>query len=275
MFDGVINPGAPLAGGSVGPGVLVVNGDDWGRDRLTTDRILECSAVRAISSNSAMVFMEDSDRAAELARAHGIEAGLHLNFTTPFSARGCPTALLEREQRVARYLLWHRFAQVVFHPGLMQDFKYLVAVQLDEFSRLYGAAPERLDGHHHMHLCGNVRFQHLLPPGIIVRRNFSFRRHEATLCNRLYRKVVDRSLARRYRLADFFFSLSPPGPSGRLQRIYGLARRFVVELATHPACPEDSRYLAQGEIFRDIGDVRIGRPSAVLKWSGARKGICR
>jgi hypothetical protein len=32
-----------------------------------------------------MVFMEDSERAAARTREHGIEAGLHLNFTMPFS----------------------------------------------------------------------------------------------------------------------------------------------------------------------------------------------
>ena len=34
---------------------------------------------------SAMVFMEDSERAASIARADAIDAGLHLNFTTAFS----------------------------------------------------------------------------------------------------------------------------------------------------------------------------------------------
>jgi hypothetical protein len=244
-------------------GLLILNADDWGRDRLTTDRTLECTVRGAVSSVSAMVFMEDSERAAALARERRIEAGLHLNFTTAFSASGCPARLLKRQQEIGRHLLRHRLAQVVLHPGLARSFEYVVAAQLDEFRRIYGADPERLDGHHHMHLCENVLFARLLPPGTIVRRNFSFERREKSPWNRLYRQVVDRRLARRHRLVDFFFSLPPLEPSGRLDRIFARARKSVVEVETHPVEPAEYRFLIKGEIFRQIGDVRIAPPSAI------------
>lgn len=246
-------------------GFLIVNADDWGRDRLTTNRIQECAVRGAISSVSAMVFMEDSERAADLARSGGIEAGLHLNLTTSFSAPGCPSELRARQQKLAHHLNQHRFSRVVFHPGLIRSFEYVVAAQLDEFRRLYGAYPERIDGHHHMHLCANVLFQRLLPPGTMVRRSFSFQSYEKGLLNRLYRSAVDRSLARRHKIVDHFFSLAPIEPPGRLQRIYSLARDFVVELAVHPVYMEESRYLAGGEIFRQISDIQIAPPSAVLR----------
>jgi len=214
-----------------------------------------------------MVFMEDSERAAAIARERGIEAGLHLNLTTSFSAPGCPTQLVERQQELARYLLRHRLAQVVFHPGLTRSFEYVVATQLDEFRRLYGADPDRLDGHHHMHLCANVLLGGLLPPGTLVRRNFSFQAGEKSLWNRLYRRFVDGMLARRHRLVDFFFSLAPLEPPVRLQRIFSLAREFVVEVETHPVQPEEYRLLTGGEIFRLAGDVRIAPPSAVPRRS--------
>src|SRR5216683_5350061 len=150
---------------------LIVNADDWGRDHETTERIFECIRRGTVSSVSAMVFMEDSERAAALAMERGVDAGLHLNFTTPFSARQCPPSLAGRQQDLARYLLRYRLAQVVFHPGLMRSFEYVLAIQLDEFRRLYGAAPDRLDGHHHMHLCANVLFGRLLPVGTIARRS--------------------------------------------------------------------------------------------------------
>jgi predicted glycoside hydrolase/deacetylase ChbG (UPF0249 family) len=155
-------------------GFLVVNADDWGRDPVTTDRTLECCERGAVSSVSGMVFMEDSERAAALAHQKGIETGLHLNFTTRFSASNCPAELREKQEKVGRYLLRHRYAQILFHPGLIGSFEYLVAAQIDEFRRIYGGAPARLDGHHHMHLCANVILQRLLPRGTIVRRNFSF-----------------------------------------------------------------------------------------------------
>jgi hypothetical protein len=238
-------------------GRLIVNADDWGRDRNTTDRIRECCLRGSVSSVSAMVFMEDSERAAALALERGIDAGLHLNFTTPFSARQCPTLLARRQQALARYLLRHRLAQVIFHPGLMSSFEYVVEAQIEEFCRLYGARPKRVDGHHHMHLCANVLWARLLPFGTVARRNFSFQPGEKGLANRLYRKAVDRALARRHRLVDFLFSLPPLEPTGRWQRISSLARESVVELETHPVNPEEYRFLMEGEFRRQLGDLPV------------------
>ena len=244
-------------------GLLIINADDWGRDRPTTDRIRECYALGAVTSVSAMVFMEDSERAAAMAREESIEAGLHLNFTAMFSRGGVPARLAEHHQRIARHLLRHRLAQVVFHPGLMRSFDYVAAAQIEEFSRLYGGAPERIDGHHHMHLCANVLLQRLLPPGTMVRRSFSFERGEKGLANHMYRSLVDRSLTRRHLLTNYFFSLPPLEPADRLRKIFALASQFSVEVETHPINPEEHRYLASGDILRQIGDTRLARPSAL------------
>jgi predicted glycoside hydrolase/deacetylase ChbG (UPF0249 family) len=248
-------------------GLLIMNADDWGRDRLTTDRTLDCCLSGAVSSVSAMVFMEDSERAAAIARERRIETGLHLNFTTPFTGTAVAAALAERQQTIARHLLRHRLALVVFHPGLMRSFEYVVAAQLDEFRRLYGAPPDRIDGHHHMHLCANVLIQRLLPAGTMVRRNFSFDRGEKSLSNQLYRSMVDRRLARRHWLTDYFFSLPPLEPTSRLRRIFTLANQSTVEVETHPVNPEEHRYLAGGEIFRQIGEMHVARPSVMLRRS--------
>ncbi len=239
------------------PGLLIVNADDWGRESRTTNRILDCALRGAISAVSAMVFMEDSERAAAMARESGIDAGLHLNFTTPFSAPNCPARLREHQQALAAYLLRHPFARVVFHPGLVRSFEYVVAAQCDEFRHLYGAEPKRLDGHHHMHLCANVLLGGLLPPGALVRRHFSYEAHEKAVRNRIFRRFTDVLLTRRHRVVDFFFSLPPLAPPSRLQRIFRLAHRFVVEVETHPVRPEEYQFLAGGEIFRLAGDFPI------------------
>ena len=259
-------------GGGPQVGLLIVNADDWGRDPLTTGRILDCALRGAVSSVSAMVFMEDSDRAAAMALEWNIEAGLHLNLTSPFSVPGCPVRLAERQGELAWHLLRHRFAPAVFHPGLTRSFEYVVAAQLDEFRRLYGRDPNRLDGHHHMHLCANVLLGGLLPPGTLVRRNFSFQPGEKSVWNRLYRMGVDHMLARRHRLVDFFFSLAPVENPGRLQRIFSLARQFAVEVGTHPVHPEEYRFLMGGEIFRWAGQVRIASPSAMPRRGRTVKG---
>ena len=249
--------------GSTRSGALIVNADDWGRDRETTDRILDCAFARTVSSASAMVFMSDSERAADLAHDHAIDVGLHLNFTTPFSTPGVPARLQAMQSEIGGCLRRSRLAQVIFHPRLVRAFHYVVAAQLEEFARLYGSEPKRIDGHHHMHLCANVVFGRLLPPGTLVRRNFSFRSGEKSLLNRLYRKAIDRQLARRHRLVDFLFSLSPMEPVERLQRIFFLAREHSVELETHPVEPAEYLFLIGSEIILLAGDLPIARGFSV------------
>jgi hypothetical protein len=240
----------PGSNNSPQAGILIINADDWGRDQDTTDRILDCVLRGSVSSTSAMVFMEDSERAAALACEKGVDIGLHLNFTTCFSSPTISGRLSEHHERVARFLRQRRLSQVVYHPGLASSFEYLVAAQLEEFHRIYGADPRRVDGHHHMHLCANVLFAGLLPAGTIARRNFSFRPGEKSGLNRLYRGTIDRILAKRHRLTDFFFSLLPCEPAGRLDLIFELARQSVIEVETHPINPNEYRFLMEGEIFR-------------------------
>lgn len=238
-------------------GILIINADDWGLNCEATNRTLECLRRKAVSSVSAMVFMEDSQRAARLALEDGIDAGLHLNLTTRFSGVGVPDALMRHHARVAGSLTRHKLAQVLFHPGLHGSFQYVVAAQLDEFRRLYQKEPGRVDGHHHMHLCANVLLAKLLPQGTIARRSFSFRPGQKSLFNRLYRRGIDTMLASRHRLTDFFFSLPPFDPPNRLEQIFSLACRFVVEVETHPENAEEYRFLSEGDIFSRIGNSKI------------------
>lgn len=252
-------------------GVLILNADDWGRDRANTDRILECVKRGTISAVSAMVFMEDSERAASIARERAIDAGLHLNFTSPFTFPDCPPRLLEHQTKVRHYLARHRLAKTVFHPGLRQSFEYVVSAQLEEYRRLHGADPERLDGHHHMHLCANVLWGNLMPEGTVVRRNFTFRSGEKSFVNRFYRNVEDRILARRHRIVDFFFNLSPLEPEERLTRIFSLAQEHAIEVETHPVDPKEHRFLMGDGIFRLTGNLLIA-PRFALPRPGASDG---
>jgi chitin disaccharide deacetylase len=250
-------------------GLLIVNADDWGRDTETTERMFECVAHGSISSVSAMVYMEDSERAAAIAKERGIDAGLHLNFTTRFSTHNCPSRLVEYQQEIAAYLTRRFLSRMVFHPGLVRSFEYVVKVQLDEFCRLYGTPPERIDGHHHMHLCANVLLGRLLPPGTVVRRNFAFQHGEKSLVNRLYRRAVDHRLAQRHRLVDFLFSLTPLEPKGRLERIRSLARESIVEVETHPVKADEYRFLKGDEVARWTDGVPIASRFSVPRRSGA------
>lgn len=239
-------------------GWLILNADDWGRDQANTDRALDCFAAGALSSVSAMVFMEDSARSTALAREHGIDAGLHLNLTAPFTGPEVSTELAAHQSRIAAYLLSRRVAQALYHPGLAQSFAYSVRAQLEEYERLYGSAPRRIDGHHHMHLAANVMFTGLLPQGGILRRNFSFEAGEKSALNRGYRRLLDTWLGRRHRLTDHFISLPPLEPK-RLERMARLARTSIVEAETHPVNPEEHRFLSGGQIFKCVEPERIAR----------------
>jgi hypothetical protein len=233
-------------------GALIVNADDWGRDRQTTDRTFDCIKAGSVSAVSAMVFMEDSERAAAIALEHSVDAGLHLNFTSPFTAGNCSPSLVQHQSRIAAYLRRHRLAQLVFNPLLAASFEHVVSAQIDEYRRLYGSMPGRFDGHHHMHLCANMLVQDLLPAGAVVRRNFYFRPGEKGIVNRTYRRIVDSVLAKRHRLADYLFSIQPLGQPGRLGAILSLARQHVVEMETHPVQPDEYDFLASDAIPRPV-----------------------
>ena len=249
--------GGGAQAGGMNRGLLIINADDWGIDRQTTDLTLDCVTRGTVSSVSAMVFMEDSERAAAVAREHGVDAGLHINFTTSFSAPQRHSRLVDSQEDLGRYLRRHRFAQIMPHPGLMRKFEYVLKSQRDEFRRLYGAEPQRIDGHHHMHLCANVLLGRLLPPATVVRRNFSFRSGEKSLLNRFYRRCVDKTLLSRHRLADYLFNLAPLEPADRLRYIFSLAEDFAVEVETHPGNADEYQFLTSGEVLRLAGDVPI------------------
>ncbi|MFY9852758.1 MAG: ChbG/HpnK family deacetylase [Terracidiphilus sp.] len=244
---------------------LILNADDWGLNRETTDRTLDCARCGAISSASAMVFMDDSERAACLASDNDVDTGLHLNLTTPFQSSASSSSLRENQRRVITFLRQRRMNQAIYHPGLAGSFEYVVRAQLDEYGRLYQKPPRRIDGHHHMHLCANIQFQNLLPEGTIVRRNFSFGKGEKTAINRLYRRWQDRHLARRHQIADFFFSLPPMNIPGRLEKIFALAIRSIVEIETHPENREDFEFLMSGDLMACARRVGIATSYSFIK----------
>jgi hypothetical protein len=173
--------------------------------------------------------------------------------------------LAERHNKICAYLRLSPFSRGIFNPFLSRAFEYVVKAQLEEFERQYGEPPQRIDGHHHMHLCANVMRGELLPQGTIVRRNFSFGRGEKSFVNRRFRAAVDRKLARRHLLADAFYSLPPLEPQ-RLRRIFALANQHSVEIETHPVRSEEYSFLMGEEIRRLLNSVIVARPSSLASF---------
>lgn len=235
---------------------VIVNADDWSLNKETIQRILTCAAAGALSSVSAMVFMDVSEDGAQRALACGIEAGLHVNLTTMFTQPGLPLRLRERQQRVNSFLRGSRYSRLLFNPLLMNSFDYVVKAQVEEFARIYGFAPRRFDGHHHMHLCANVQMQGLLPRGSIVRTGKSVLSNEADFMRKWWGRLVERPLRARYRCPDYFFDLRPV-EGGRLTRILELGRAADVEISVHPQDDYDFRFLMEGALLRFADHVAI------------------
>jgi predicted glycoside hydrolase/deacetylase ChbG (UPF0249 family) len=233
--------------------MLIINADDWGRSIAETDAALTCYREGRITSVSAMVFMADSERAAELANAHGLDVGLHLNFSEPFTDDKCPRGLRHSHNRIVRFLKQHKYAQILYNPSLRKEFAYSYHTQSEEFLRLFGKTPSHIDGHHHMHLCANLLLSRIIPAGIRMRRTFSFFPGEKSLLNRIYRASIDRWLRRRYRLPDYLFDLTQSIREKNTARVMELARSSKVELMVHPIISTESDYL-MGDQFRAMLD---------------------
>jgi len=232
--------------------MLIINADDWGRNKAATDNSMVCFQKMRITSASAMVFMEDSERAAEMALESDLETGLHLNFTQRFDGSAKTGRLTERQARIASFMRMSKYCSLLYNPLLKRDFEYTYNAQHEEFVRLYNKKPTHIDGHHHMHLCLNVLIDKLIPRCSNVRRNFSFVPGEKSMINRLYRSFVDRWLKRRYKCTDFFFSIAPIHRADRLRWIVGLSLAHSVELMVHPARPDEYDYLLRGEYMKLI-----------------------
>jgi predicted glycoside hydrolase/deacetylase ChbG (UPF0249 family) len=239
--------------------LLIINADDWGGWRSATDAALRCAQEQRISSATAMVFMEDSERAASAAREHNVSTGLHLNFNQLFTSPDVPKKVREAQARTTAYLRRHKWSQLLYNPVLDRDFDFVCHAQLEEFTRLYERAPTHCDGHQHMHLCSNMLLQKPLAKGTKVRTTFSFTPGEKSLLNRLYRSLIVFSLRRKYTIADFFFSLRHClRDSARLERVARLAQSFTVELMCHPEVSEEQDFLLSPKWRELFGQTALG-----------------
>jgi predicted glycoside hydrolase/deacetylase ChbG (UPF0249 family) len=137
---------------------LIVNADDLGWNREATDRTIEAFRAGRITSSTAMVYMEDSDRAAALAKEVELPVGLHLNLTDPYTAGDLPDDLRQRHSGVCEHFSGRgfRLRSWLFDPRIQAEVEAAVADQLRRFEDLYGRPPTHVDGHNHVHSCPNV-----------------------------------------------------------------------------------------------------------------------
>ncbi len=238
--------------------MVIITADDYGKNRHATDSIYECFSKQRITSASAMVFMEDSARAASIASESNLELGLHLNFTMPFDAPEIPSGVRKKQVKVISYLASHKLAQAIYNPFSSDAFRFLYNAQVEEFMKLYGRAPDFYNGHHHMHLCANMLRDKLIQNGTRVRRTFKFERGEKNLINRLYRSFIDSTISERYISTDRFFSIAPVRDQDRLKKIFKYAKSETVEIEVHPENTEEKEFLLSERYGHLIDSVHVG-----------------
>jgi predicted glycoside hydrolase/deacetylase ChbG (UPF0249 family) len=238
-------------------GLLIVNADDWGYDVPTSDAILKRFRDGAISSTTGMVFMDDSERAAEIARSEGLPVGLHLNLTQVYTGSGVPDDARERQARLAAKLSGSKLHRWVYDPLMRRDIQTTVREQFDEFAKLYGCAPTHLDGHHHIHVIPNVLFSGAVPPRGKLRSPVctSWRSAAARARGRLLRSALRQA---RFTTTDYLLSIDELDAWAHDDGAIALPRSASVEVMTHPGVPEEDSLLESSTWRRVLASRRLG-----------------
>lgn len=239
--------------------MLIITADDYGISQRATDAILCCFSKRRITSASAMVFMKDSDRAAQLAARTGLEIGLHLNFTVPFTSETIPQQFTAWQKRVSTYLNKNRFTQIFYNPFLTNLFSALFSAQENEFIRLYGRKPDFYNGHHHMHLCTNILFPHFIPKGSKIRRSFTFGFGDKHPFNYCYRYMLNIFLSHHFVTTEEFYSLAPKEQLNSNSCYMMQAIKRNIEIEVHPEHIEQLQFLLSDKYRRILDTIPIGR----------------
>jgi predicted glycoside hydrolase/deacetylase ChbG (UPF0249 family) len=249
-------------------GLLVVNADDWGGSEATTDAILGTFEAGRITSTSGMVYMPDSERAAELAVRVGLPVGLHLNLTEPFADPATPVEVRERQRRVAARLGGAgrdghpgtaRLRKWLYDPAIRADVDRAIADQLERFEALYGRAPTHFDGHNYVDLCPNVFLSRSLPAGAAMRNSLDCYPLERSAMGAV-RALRQRLRSRRLRSTRYLLHIAQlrldeaDAPDPRLR----LARDAPVEVMGHPDDEAELAAFMSPAWERVMGEYRLG-----------------
>jgi predicted glycoside hydrolase/deacetylase ChbG (UPF0249 family) len=253
--------------------MLIVNADDLGHDRATSDAICEVYARGAITSATAMVFMADSERAFGLAAEAGLPIGLHLNLMEAYSGNvPDPAARAEQAWAAERFQSGYagRWAP---GPRLLGTARRCVRRQLAEFERLRKRPPTHVDGHQHGHLSTPALWELSRVEGLAVRSSFTFRPGEKPRHNRALRSLLNRGIASRFVSTQRFHSirdLHPAFGGEGIEEVVAGARDLDVEVMCHPGLADEFEVLTSPEWVGLVASVPTGsfgdlsRPAAAI-----------
>jgi predicted glycoside hydrolase/deacetylase ChbG (UPF0249 family) len=217
--------------------LLIVNADDFGWNRGATDLTLGCFGAGQITSTTALVNMEDSERAAELGREGGFPIGLHLNLTDPFSGPDVPSA--ERERQAAACRIFggggRRLRSWTYDPRIATLVEDAIRDQVERFHALFGAPPTHVDGHNHVQVCPNVVRAEALAGFKLRNALWAWPSDRGAMA---YARAARRALsARRFLTPRYFFDIAQLhrlGNPAAIRRRLDNARGASVEVMCHP-----------------------------------------
>jgi predicted glycoside hydrolase/deacetylase ChbG (UPF0249 family) len=245
-------------------GLLIVNADDWGGERGTTDAILETFQAGRVTSTSGMVYMADSDRAAAVARRSNLPVGLHLNLTQPFSDPATPPPVRARQRRLTEFFAGAgrdrrpgtaKLRRWIYDPGLRAEVDRAVADQVERFEALYGGPPTHFDGHNYVDLCPNVFLSRSLPTGSKMRNSLDRYPLDRTPMGAV-RTLRQALRARRFASTRFVLHIAelslPDDP--RL----ALARSVPIEVMGHPDNPAERELFMSPAWGSCLADLQSG-----------------
>jgi predicted glycoside hydrolase/deacetylase ChbG (UPF0249 family) len=244
--------------------LLIVNADDFGYNKAATDPIAETFKAGLITSTTAMVYMQDSDRAAEIAREISLPVGLHVNFTEPFDDRGVPRGIRERHLATVRKFggpsFVFRSRRWLYDPRLQEAVDDCVAAQLERFEELYGGPPTHVDGHMHVHVCPNVGLSKRFAPGTKMRNSLGKRPPANGPMSHLI--TARQRILLRHRLSTRCFlnitDMHPDFVAGGPAALLGMAKETSVEVMAHPGFAHELTILVSPEWQEWTADLRLG-----------------
>ncbi len=241
--------------------ILIINADDFGWNREATDHTLEAFAARRITSATAMVHMEDSARAAELALEAKLPVGIHLNLTDPFTDPSASEAQKARQLQLCRmFSRSFRLRSWTFDPRIRPQVEGAISDQLERFELLYGQPPSHVDGHNHVHLWPNVALAAPLKSIAKMRDSlwaWPSVRGPLAVAQALRRALVSRRFLRtRYFL--HIIELQRELELGERTERLELARHTSLEVMAHPGYPHEHTVVMSADWGRLIEGLPIG-----------------
>jgi predicted glycoside hydrolase/deacetylase ChbG (UPF0249 family) len=241
-------------------GLLIINADDWGMTRHTTDAIARCFVAGTVSSTTAMVYMSDSRRAAEIAVERGLSVGLHINLDNSFTASDIPHAVRAGHEAIRPWFANRRRRPWMYNPDrrFRRRLRSVLEAQIERFNEDYGRPPTHIDGHHQIHMDVNVLLSPALRRGTAMRRT---ERPPRGTVQALWGGGRDRMMRWRYRTPSRFYDLRAIHPdfagAGWRERL-AESRTDTMEIMVHPGLEDELRTLLSPEWTEAIAELPLG-----------------